>query len=218
MTEPNEPPPSPPRPRAVFARHAASLLVVREGPDGPEVLMGIRGKGHRFMPDHLVFPGGAVDPEDAAAAAGSEPRPDVMALLTRRAQPRLARAIALCAARELREETGVSLGTPPRLDQLEYLCRAITPPVSPIRFNARFLVVAARSVLGEPADSHELHGVGYRAIADIKGEQLALVTREVLGRFLEWRRQAPGSKPGDAGTSRPQFEKLVYRHQKWAVD
>ena len=44
--------------RPVFARHAASLLLWRRGEAGPEVLMGVRGAGHRFMPNRLVFPGG----------------------------------------------------------------------------------------------------------------------------------------------------------------
>ena len=87
------------RSRPVFARHAASLLVLRNGLDGPEVLMGQRGAGHRFMPNRLVFPGGAVDPDDATLPAATEPRPGVLAMLACNARPRLARALVAAAAR-----------------------------------------------------------------------------------------------------------------------
>ena len=50
----------------VVPKHAASLLVLRTA-DAPEVLMGMRGAGHKFMPNRLVFPGGRVDPEDHRA-------------------------------------------------------------------------------------------------------------------------------------------------------
>lgn len=174
------------RPRAVFARHAASLIVIRDGIAGPEVLMGVRGAGHRFMPNRLVFPGGAVDPGDGTALAASEPRPVMMGMLGRAARPRLARGIAIAAARELEEETGLTLGSPPHLDALHYLCRAVTPPESSMRFNARFLVVKATHVLGTPRDTHELQDVGYRQIATVLEAGLMLVTREVLLRAQEW--------------------------------
>ena len=63
---------APPR-ATVFARHASSLIVLRGG-DAPAMLMGTRGAGHRFMPNRLVFPGGAVDRADATArVAGALP-------------------------------------------------------------------------------------------------------------------------------------------------
>ena len=65
----------------MFARHAASLILWRPGPDGIEVLMGMRGAGHRFMPNRLVFPGGAVDQADRRAQAATEPDPGTLALL-----------------------------------------------------------------------------------------------------------------------------------------
>ena len=43
-----------PRPKTVPPKPAASLVVLC---DGAEVLMGMRGAGHRFMPNRLVFPG-----------------------------------------------------------------------------------------------------------------------------------------------------------------
>src|SRR3954447_8238540 len=55
---------TPPRPRAVRARHADSLIVYRGAGDDVSMLMGMRGAKHRFMPNRLVFPGGAVDRVD----------------------------------------------------------------------------------------------------------------------------------------------------------
>ncbi len=197
--------------RPVFARHAASLLVLRDAPGGPEVLMGMRGAGHRFMPNRLVFPGGAVDPGDATLPAAAEPRPEVLAMLGRGARPRLARALVAAAARELQEETGLTLGVPPRLDGVDYLCRAITPPTSPIRFNARFLVVDASYVSGTLAGSGELEGLGYLRVAEAVALDLAVVTREVLQRLQLWLALSPAERPAR--------EKLdVFKKRQWRVE
>ncbi len=175
-----------PAKRPVFARHAASLIVLRTGPSEPEVLMGLRSAGHRFMPNRLVFPGGSVDPGDASLPAATEPREDVLAALGRAARPRLARALVAAAARELEEETGLTLGTPPRLDAVEYLCRAVTPPDSAMRFNARFLVVDAAATQGTLAGSGELEAVRFYPVSEALALDLALVTREVLERLQAW--------------------------------
>src|SRR3984957_13117783 len=55
----------PPRLKAVRAKHAASLIVLRIDRGAslagePHMLMGMRGARHRFMPNRLVFPGGRV--------------------------------------------------------------------------------------------------------------------------------------------------------------
>ncbi|HEX2943032.1 MAG TPA: NUDIX domain-containing protein, partial [Rhodopila sp.] len=134
---------APVRARAVRPKHAASLIVLRLRQDEPEMLMGTRGSKHRFMPNRLVFPGGRVDPADARAPCASALSARTQWALARNGGPRLAHALAAAAARELREETGLSLGDPPRLDVLHYLARAVTPPSSPSRFNARFRVVDA---------------------------------------------------------------------------
>ena len=194
-----------------FARHAASLIVLRDGASGPEVLMGVRGAGHRFMPNCLVFPGGAVDSADADAKTASEPAPHTLAMLGRKAKPRLARAIVVAAARELEEETGLSLGRPPRLCGVHYLCRAVTPTTSPIRFNARFLIVAAEETEGTPGDTGELQSVGYRPLEAVKGDDLMLVTREVLQRLAAWL-----ALPSDARLARPSLD--VFKQRRWRTE
>lgn len=170
----------------VQPRPAASLLVLRRGDKGPDLLMGLRGAGHRFMPNRLVFPGGGVDAEDFSAPAETALRPEVHARLLDGADAHLAAALAAAAARELEEETGLSLGHPPRLDGLDYLCRAITPPASPVRFDARFLVVDEAAVSGALAGSGELEGLRFYPVQEALALDLALVTRLVLDKLLAW--------------------------------
>jgi len=167
----------------VPARDAASLIVLRPG---PAVLMGLRGAGHRFMPNRLVFPGGAVDPGDAAAPVAAPLRAETRVALERHATPTLAHALGAAAARELIEETGLSLGQPPALDGLFYLCRAVTPPRYPMRFNARFLVVEADRACGEIGGSGELEDVRWFDVADALSLDLAVVTKGVLRHLLAW--------------------------------
>lgn len=197
--------------RPVFARHAASLLLWRDGPEGAEVLMGVRGAGHRFMPNRLVFPGGAADPGDRRAAAATEPDPATLAMLARKAHPRLARALVMAAARELAEETGLSLGEPPRLHSIRYLCRAVTPPEMPMRFNARFLVAPASAATGEPGDSHELHSVRFYPVRQALGLGLMSVTHDVLQRLEAF--LALPEHERDART-----ELFAYKRKNWERD
>ena len=149
-------------------RDAASLLVI--SPETPRrVLMGRRPENARFMPGVYVFPGGAVEPGDdrVPVAAGFSPGD------ARRMQApdeALARALGVAAVRETFEETGLLCacgrathweavtGGRAALDlsRLNYLGRALTPPVSRIRFHARFFYVVAPSVRRAPAPSEEL--------------------------------------------------------------
>lgn len=185
----------PTRRRTVRARHAASLLVLRRrAGGGAELLMGMRGARHRFMPNRLVFPGGAVDAADLAAPAATPLAPHTRALLEKKANPRLAHGLAIAAARELAEETGLSLGDPPSLDGLEYLCRAVTPPPSTVRFNARFLLVAADRVSGTLAGSGELEDLRYVDIEVALALDLATPTRFVIGRLLAWMTLSPAER------------------------
>lgn len=150
-------------------RHASTVLLVRSGPDGPHVLMGQRGAKAAFMPDKFVFPGGAVDPTDAAIPLARPLGTQCAARLSHDAPG--ANALAAAAIRELWEETGLMLGQPgqwpdpppdwlpfaqqgllPEASGLHYIFRAITPPGRPRRFDARFFLADVENVTGDPDD------------------------------------------------------------------
>jgi len=177
---------TPPRSGAVRPRHAASLIVYRGDGDDVSMLMGMRGAKHRFMPNRLVFPGGAVDRADLDAPSATPLSPQTEHLLRKNANERLAHGLGIAAARELHEETGLSLGTPPHLHALYLLARAVTPPPGPIRFNARFFVVDARHVAGTLGGDGELEGLRYYAMREALALDLAMPTRRVLEQLRIW--------------------------------
>ncbi|MFO1016218.1 MAG: NUDIX hydrolase [Hyphomonadaceae bacterium] len=170
------------RPKATRPRDAATLILVR---GGREVMMGQRSKGHVFMPDKWVFPGGRVDPGDARAKAATELNPETEALLRKGTLSRRPpRAFALAAVRETLEEVGLTLGGPdgPELDKLSFVARAITPPYRPRRFDARFFLADAEQVLADdrPAAGEELLHIRWFSLEEAKALDLPSITRFVL--------------------------------------
>jgi 8-oxo-dGTP pyrophosphatase MutT (NUDIX family) len=182
------------RKRALAPRDAATLIVVDRSGDAaaekePRILMGHRSGKHVFMPNTFVFPGGRVDPEDVGIPAHGDLREPVMERLLRKASARKARALACAAIRETFEETGLIVGAPhhgrfptgkvtadweaffatglaPRLDCLDYVARAVTPPNNVRRFNARFFIVDRRNTYGELGGSGELVDLQWIPIAE----------------------------------------------------
>jgi 8-oxo-dGTP pyrophosphatase MutT (NUDIX family) len=191
--------PNPPRPAR--PRHAASLLLWRHGQQGVEVLMGRRHRDMRFMPGVWVFPGGRVDRADHRAGGGPLAA-ETQRLLEISAAPSLARALAVCAARELHEETGLTLS---QLDVLHYLTRAITPADRPIRFHARFLVAEAQHAHGTIQGSGELEEVGFVALDALSGQPTARITDMVVEEFRAWL-AAPGQRP---------LHRIMGRDNRW---
>jgi 8-oxo-dGTP pyrophosphatase MutT (NUDIX family) len=177
--------------KAARPRDASTLILWRRSGTGFEVLMGVRSARHRFMPQRLVFPGGRVDPEDRSAPVASELEAHTRRALELRAAPRLARAIGVAAIRELEEETGLLLGRMEAgklradLAPLRYLCRALTPPMSPVRFNARFLMAPAETVTGSMGGSGELEHLGWYPVGETPPHELAPITARVLTEFRE---------------------------------
>ena len=167
-------------------RDAASLILLKQDGENLKILMGLRNAGHKFLPNRMVFPGGGVDEEDFAAPVASPLRAPVLEQISRSASPDLAAALGHAAARELVEETGLSLGEPPALAGFHYLCRAETPADRPIRFNARFFVADAGLASGTLAGSGELEALEWYALDAILKLDLALATRVVLGQLKIW--------------------------------
>jgi len=186
--------------RAVRPRHAASLILWREGPHGPEMLMGLRHARHRFMPNVLVFPGGRVDRADHRAKAVSELPDFTRACLERQAPPSLARALGIAAARELEEETGLVMGRLegkrlwPDLAPIEYLCRAVTPPNRFMRFNARFLIAPASAAHGTLRGSGELEELRFFGFEEALCLKVATITARVMLQFRVWLALTPAER------------------------
>jgi 8-oxo-dGTP pyrophosphatase MutT (NUDIX family) len=171
---------------AVKPRDAASLVILRGRASAARVLLGRREPRHRFMPDVWVFPGGGVDRQDAGSPVSSELSPAVAAKLEARWPPDRARALAIAAVRETFEETGLAFGElvdgqlRPSLDRLDYLARAITPTLSPIRFHARFFVTDAINGSGELGGNGELLNLRWVPISEAVELPIINVTRMVL--------------------------------------
>ena len=126
-------------------RQAASLIGVRDGSDGPEVLVIERTLDHRFLPGYVAFPGGAVDEADGP--------------LAERWFGDVGEAVRAAAIRELAEEVGLAVtrgavvavdrdrplapihAAPPRIVSLHEVARWIAPSEVPVRFDARYYAV-----------------------------------------------------------------------------
>lgn len=121
---------------AVVAHPAATVVLLRAGARGCEVLLVRRNAQLSFHGGAWVFPGGRIDAKDYAAAASAD----------------VAQASRYAAVRETREETGLTVSS----DSLVLFARWITPEESPKRFDAWFF--AARAAAGRvQVDGGEIH-------------------------------------------------------------
>ncbi len=173
-------------------RHAASLVLIRQGKDGAEVLMGRRPQKSSFAPDVFVFPGGKLDPADKVVKPVQPLSGDCIRLCA--ATPRLANALAVAALRETEEETGlrVAQGSEgPDLSRLTLIARAITPTESPIRFHARFFQFDVAGVQGQHAASPELADLDYRPLAEALKLPMFDITEAVLHHVADQGRDHP---------------------------
>jgi recombination protein RecT len=100
---------------------AASVILLRDGPF--EVLMIRRHENRSFAPDVWAFPGGGLEDEDVRRGGGI-----------------LLNAMRYAAARELVEETAISLGDALDLEKLVWTSRWITPEGLPKRFDTYFFL------------------------------------------------------------------------------
>ena len=179
-------------------RDAATVVLVRRDAGAVRVLMGQRGTAAVFMPDKFVFPGGAVDPEDADIGATVPLAPGTARRLAKGSDAHLGPALSVAAIRELWEETGLRLGCPattietgwpgferrPRTEALRLVFRAITPRGRPRRFDARFFMAEAADLDGSPDDfsaaSGELRLLQWIDLAAARRLPLPFVTEVVL--------------------------------------
>lgn len=171
---------------------AASVILLRDDP--LEVLMIRRHATSSFVPDAWVFPGGAVEEEDASFGDGS-----------------LVNTMRIAATRELFEETGIWLGTGEvdfrnlDLERLIWTARWITPADSPKRFDTYFFLAsvgrdtttklqaseATDSIWISPADAIQRHFAGEFPIVFPTLKNLeAIVGFATSAELLEARRDA----------------------------
>ena len=112
--------------KAVKPRPAASLILLRDGSKGAEVLLVRRNPEQRFMGGAWVFPGGGTHADDAGPAA--------------------------TAVRELEEEAGLRL--PPDAELVPF-ARWIAPEQVTVRFDTWFFVAAAPPDAAPSVDGRE---------------------------------------------------------------
>lgn len=192
-------------PRKDAIRNAATIVLVRQDDETPRVLMGQRGKNAAFMPNKFVFPGGAVDPQDALVSPQIPISERVRAKLLDRTDPPLVASLPMTAIRELWEETGQALsvregdapadapsewagfyaaGHRPNAGALDFVFRAITPPGRPRRFDARFFLADAAALSGDPDDfsgaEDELSHLSWLTLSEARALDLPFITEVVL--------------------------------------
>lgn len=143
---------------AIMPRPAATVLLLRDAPEGLEVFMVVRHHQIDFASGALVFPGGSVDPGDYRAA-------ELAGVCAGPAEPDLAAcALRVAAIREVFEECGVLLARP----------RGASALIDSARL--RGIEAAHRAAL--------CRGEGdIAAVADAEG--LVLAT-DLLARFAHW--------------------------------
>ena len=177
-------------------RPAATIALIRNGPEGLETWMMRRVVGMAFASGAVVFPGGRVDDADADEAIawhGNTPE----ALANRLGiEVSRARALVTAALRELFEEAGVLLTTPRPLGDVEPERRAletrnlrlsdwlaekayaldvsgiqpwarwVTPPTEPRRFDTWFFVVSMPSGVDARSASTEASSAGWIGVRE----------------------------------------------------
>jgi len=167
--------------------------------------MGQRGASAAFMPGKFVFPGGAVDTNDAAVPATALTDMDAARLASESALSPA--ALASAAIRELWEETGQVLGHPgawsdapqgwrgfaatgnvPNAAALQFFFRAVTPAGRPRRFDARFFLTDVSHLQTNPDDfsnaEDELAHLQWVPLADARQFDLPFITQIVLAELV----------------------------------
>ncbi|MGB1034640.1 MAG: NUDIX domain-containing protein, partial [Primorskyibacter sp.] len=156
-----------------------------------------------FMPSKFVFPGGAVDADDATVPLAQDIPALCRSRLCQDTEGDLCQALCVAAIRELWEETGLVLGQPtawqpphpdwaafaaqghqPDASALQFVFRAITPPGRPRRFDARFFFVDAEAIASDLDDfsraSDELSHLQWIPLSKVRQFDLPFITEVVL--------------------------------------
>lgn len=138
---------------ATKVRAAATACIIRDGPDGLEVLLARRSMESSFVPGAFVFPGGKVDDADHLAAdpfkaaVVRETFEEVGILLVDALATPVDRQVPLA-----RQRSHADLA----YEQLLYLSTWVTPEWMGHRFDTRFFLAVAPAGAVASIDGHEL--------------------------------------------------------------
>lgn len=217
---------NPPQPRP-----ASTVVLLRESAQGPETLLLRRNKALMFAGGFWVFPGGALEEQDLAAARG-----DTLA------------ASKVAAAREAEEESGLQ----PDPEQMVLVSHWTTPEAEPRRFSTW---IYAAPITGEHEvviDGGEIHDhlwinvrgalarhnrgdlpmlpptlvtllnlASYESVAELVAEERVSTVPEVLPVFTNEEGVVTVMFPGDAGydNASPSVQgarhRAVLKEQNW---
>lgn len=185
-------------------KDAASLILLRKGMGGWQVLMGRRHANARFLPGYYVFPGGVVDPSDARARPASALAESTVENMAVNGRAGRARAIAMACVRETFEETGLAVcksadvgatagpswdvlrrrQLAPDLAALSYIGRAITPTTQRYRYHARFFMAPDTTLQGEIQPDGELDDLLWLPVDKAHNLKALSVTSYMLHRAI----------------------------------
>jgi 8-oxo-dGTP pyrophosphatase MutT (NUDIX family) len=149
--------------REVPIREAATVILLRDGPDGVETWLMRRVPKMAFAPGMSVFPGGGVDPVDATGERSAD-EAAVAAQLGVTAER--AGILLRTAAREIAEEADVRLP----LAAIRPWAHWITPPVESRRYDTYFFVAALPPDALASAISTEASVAGWLPVAQALAE------------------------------------------------
>ena len=196
---------------AARPRDSATLIIVDTTAGEPRVLMGKRRMDLVFMPGKYVFPGGRVDNADRNVESVDELHPSdtTKLLIDMKPTPSAsrARAIALAAIRETWEEAGILIGAAgkattevesetwrsfhaagflPKLSQLTFFARAITPPGRPRRYDSRFFYADVSAITHRSdLNDEEMSGLDWFSFDEVRALDLPAITRVVLEDLID---------------------------------
>ncbi|MEZ5501308.1 MAG: NUDIX hydrolase [Halioglobus sp.] len=134
------------------ARPASTVVLLRDAPAGLETLLLKRNKALIFAGGAWVFPGGALDPEDLAAAGGD-----------------IAVASRIAAAREAHEESGLS----PHLEDMVLLSHWTTPVGEPRRYSTWIYAAPLAADIEVVIDGGEIHDSRWLTVRQATAEHEA---------------------------------------------
>jgi 8-oxo-dGTP pyrophosphatase MutT (NUDIX family) len=182
---------------------AATILLLRDGTSGLEVLVLEKAGGKHFAGGALVFPGGKVEAEDESFDGALGERRHSLSTLK------------IAAVREMFEECGIMLARPPgaeylmdaaevaqclaadpnaafldlavtipfelATDQMARFAHWITPPSRSTRFDTHFFVAQApEGQMTATVDGHEIIDANWRRPAEILDDAAAGAVKLVL--------------------------------------